>query len=88
MSDSPTHPAWVVARANTMAQLRGWTPFTSIQVEYNLVERSAERELLAHGKGNGYRRLRSGLLLQGGLLTGKYNAQTQRTEDGGYMKAP
>ncbi len=69
-------PAWVVAHANTMAQLRGWTPFTSIQVQYNLVERSAERELLPMAQA-----LDIGVTawspLAGGLLTGKYNAPTQ-----------
>jgi aryl-alcohol dehydrogenase-like predicted oxidoreductase len=39
-------PAWVVAQANTQAELRGWTPFVGLQPEYSLVERSAERELL------------------------------------------
>jgi aryl-alcohol dehydrogenase-like predicted oxidoreductase len=68
-------PAWVVSRANTMAQLRGWTPFTTIQVQYNLVERSAERELLPMAQA-----LDIGVTvwspLAGGLLTGKYNAPT------------
>jgi aryl-alcohol dehydrogenase-like predicted oxidoreductase len=39
-------PAWVVSRANTMAELRGWTPFTGLQVPYSLVQREVERELL------------------------------------------
>ena len=39
-------PAWVAARANTMAELRGWTPFAGLQLNYNLVERGIERELL------------------------------------------
>lgn len=69
-------PAWVISRANTMAQLLGWTPFTSIQVQYNLVERSAERELLPMAKA-----LNMAVTvwspLAGGLLTGKYNAPTQ-----------
>ncbi len=39
-------PAWVAARANTMAEFRGWTPFTGLQVEYNLTERTPERDLL------------------------------------------
>ena len=37
-------PAWVASRANTMAELRGWTPFVSMQLEYSLVERGIERE--------------------------------------------
>jgi len=39
-------PAWVVARANTLADLRGWTPFVGLQIQYSLVERTPERELL------------------------------------------
>lgn len=43
-------PAWVVAQANTTAHFRGWTPFTALQLEYNLLERTIEREYfgLAH----------------------------------------
>jgi aryl-alcohol dehydrogenase-like predicted oxidoreductase len=33
-------PAWWVARANTLAELRGWTQFIGLQIEYSLVERS------------------------------------------------
>src|SRR4029450_10775543 len=39
-------PAWVVSQANTLAELRGWTPFVGPQVPYSLVERAPERELL------------------------------------------
>jgi aryl-alcohol dehydrogenase-like predicted oxidoreductase len=39
-------PAWVISRANTLAELRGWTPFVNVQVEYSLVQRESERELL------------------------------------------
>lgn len=39
-------PAWLVARANTLAEWRGWTPFAGLQVPYNLLRRDAERELL------------------------------------------
>ncbi|WP_086824892.1 aldo/keto reductase [Allokutzneria sp. NRRL B-24872] len=39
-------PAWVVSRANTLAEWRGWTPFSGLQIPYNLVRRDAERELL------------------------------------------
>jgi aryl-alcohol dehydrogenase-like predicted oxidoreductase len=35
-----------VAQANTLAALRGWTPSAGIQVEYSLLERDLERELL------------------------------------------
>ena len=39
-------PAWVAARANTVAELRGWTPFAGLQLNYSLLERGIERELL------------------------------------------
>jgi aryl-alcohol dehydrogenase-like predicted oxidoreductase len=39
-------PAWVVSRANTLAEWRGWTPFAGLQVPYNLLQRDIERELL------------------------------------------
>jgi aryl-alcohol dehydrogenase-like predicted oxidoreductase len=60
-----------VARANTLADLRGWSPFAGIQVEYSLIERAVERELvpMAHS-------LDLAVLgwapLGRGLLTGKY----------------
>ncbi len=39
-------PAWVAAQAQAIAELRGWTAFCSMQVEYSLAERSADRELV------------------------------------------
>ncbi|CAI2420155.1 General stress protein 69 [Serratia fonticola] len=39
-------PAWKIARAETLAELRGWSRIAGIQVEYSLAERTAERELL------------------------------------------
>jgi aryl-alcohol dehydrogenase-like predicted oxidoreductase len=39
-------PAWVISRANTLAEMRGWTPFVNVQVEYSLIQREPERELL------------------------------------------
>ncbi len=39
-------PAWLVSRAATIAELRGWSPVVATQIEYNVVARTAERELL------------------------------------------
>jgi aryl-alcohol dehydrogenase-like predicted oxidoreductase len=39
-------PAWIVSRANTLAEWRDWTPFAGLQVPYNLLQRDIERELL------------------------------------------
>lgn len=69
-------PAWVVARANTLAQWYGWTPFIALQIQYNLIERSAERELLPMSKALDIG-VTSWSPLGGGILTGKYNLEDQ-----------
>jgi aryl-alcohol dehydrogenase-like predicted oxidoreductase len=65
-------PAWWVAQANTLAQLRGWSPFVGLQIEYSLIERTVERELIPMAKA-----LNLGVAawspLAKGLLTGKYH---------------
>jgi aryl-alcohol dehydrogenase-like predicted oxidoreductase len=43
-------PAWVIARANNLAEERGWTPFVAMQMQYSLIERSVEREDLPLGQ--------------------------------------
>jgi aryl-alcohol dehydrogenase-like predicted oxidoreductase len=64
-------PAWLVARANTLAELRGWTPFINLQIEYSLLERTVERELLPMARSLGIG-VTAWSPLAGGLLTGKY----------------
>lgn len=39
-------PAWIVSRANTLAELMGWTQFVGLQIKYSLIDRTVERELL------------------------------------------
>ncbi|TDD59042.1 aldo/keto reductase [Kribbella antibiotica] len=39
-------PAWLVARGNTLAEWRDWSPFVGLQVPYSLLQRDIERELL------------------------------------------
>ena len=73
-------PAWLISQANTLADLRGWTPFTGLQVEYILLQRTAERDLLPMANA-----LDIGVTawspLAGGLLTGKYyNNKKNETE--------
>src|SRR3954466_27343 len=46
-------PAWVVSRANALAEWRGWTPFAGLQVPYSLLNRDAERELLPMAEAYG-----------------------------------
>jgi aryl-alcohol dehydrogenase-like predicted oxidoreductase len=71
-------PAWVVSRANTLAELRGWSPFVALQVEYSLIERTPERELLPMAEALGLA-VTPWSPLAGGVLTGKY-AQGQGGE--------
>lgn len=73
--------AWAVARANTLAELRGWTPFVGLQIEYSLVERTVERELLPMADALGLG-VTAWSPLGGGVLTGKY--QSGRAEGGRY----
>jgi aryl-alcohol dehydrogenase-like predicted oxidoreductase len=64
-------PAWVVSQANTLASLRGWTPFVGLQVEYSLIERTVERELVPMAEAFGIS-ITPWAPLAGGVLTGKY----------------
>jgi aryl-alcohol dehydrogenase-like predicted oxidoreductase len=65
-------PAWWLAKANTMADFHGWSPFIATQLEYSIVERSCEPEFLpmAHDLDIG---LVAWSALAGGMATGKYN---------------
>lgn len=65
-------PAWRVAQMQTLADLRGWSPFVALQIEYSLVERTVEFELMpmAHELGLG---VLPWSPLGGGILTGKYS---------------
>ncbi|MCX5388288.1 aldo/keto reductase [Streptomyces sp. NBC_00083] len=64
-------PAWQVARMQAVAELRGWSPLVALQIEYSLIERTGERDLIPMAREMGL-----GVVpyspLGGGLLTGKY----------------
>ncbi|MCB9614966.1 MAG: aldo/keto reductase [Sandaracinus sp.] len=64
-------PAWVVSASNVAAELRGWTPFVGLQIEYSLLQRTPERDLLPMAEHFGLSVLAWGPL-GGGVLTGKY----------------
>lgn len=68
-------PAWVVAAANVLARERGWTPFTAMQLHYNLVERSIEREFFDLARAQ-HMAITPWSPLAGGLLTGKFDRGT------------
>jgi aryl-alcohol dehydrogenase-like predicted oxidoreductase len=64
-------PAWVVAQGNTMAELMGWSRMVALQVEYSLIARTPERELIPMAKHFGMT-VTPWAPLGGGVLTGKY----------------
>jgi aryl-alcohol dehydrogenase-like predicted oxidoreductase len=74
-------PAWWIAQANTLSQLRGWSPFVGLQIEYSLIERTVERELIPMAKS-----LNIGVTawspLANGVLTGKYHGGQASSEPG------
>jgi len=65
-------PAWRISQAQTLASLRGWTPFVGLQIEYSLVERTPERDLLPMAQAMGLGVTPWSPLGQG-VLSGKYN---------------
>jgi len=79
-------PAWWIAQANTLTHLRGWSPFIGLQIEYSLIERTVERELIPMAKA-----LNIGVTawspLAGGVLTGKYHghASSEASAEPGRM---
>lgn len=60
-------PAWLVSRAATMAELRGWIRPAAIQIEYNAAARDAERELTPMAAALGLGVLAWGPLAAGAL---------------------
>jgi aryl-alcohol dehydrogenase-like predicted oxidoreductase len=66
-------PAWEVSRANTLAELRGWSAFVGLQIRYSLLDRAVERELLPMAKTLDLT-VTPWDTLGSGVLAGKYNA--------------
>jgi aryl-alcohol dehydrogenase-like predicted oxidoreductase len=65
-------PAWQASRMQAIADLRGWTQFCALQIQYNLIERTVEREMIPMAREMGL-----GVCpwspLGGGVLSGKYS---------------
>ncbi|MGF1469332.1 MAG: aldo/keto reductase [Sandaracinaceae bacterium] len=64
-------PAWVVSASNVLAELRGWSAYVGLQIEYSLIVRTVERELLPMAEHYGMSVV-AWAPLGGGVLTGKY----------------
>ena len=64
-------PAWIVSKGNTLAELQGWSQFIALQVEYSLLQRTPERDLIPMARHFGMT-VTPWAPLAGGALTGKY----------------
>jgi aryl-alcohol dehydrogenase-like predicted oxidoreductase len=72
-------PAWLVAQAVTLADLRGWARFAGLQAPYSLIERSAEADLLPMARALDLS-VTTWEALGGGLLTGRYGTDREPPE--------
>jgi aryl-alcohol dehydrogenase-like predicted oxidoreductase len=78
---SDTH-AWKVARAQTIAELRGWAPLIALQIEYSLLERTVEGELIPMAQALGLG-VTPWSPLRSGVLSGKYSRDNMKAESAG-----
>jgi aryl-alcohol dehydrogenase-like predicted oxidoreductase len=67
-------PAWQVSRMQAIADLRGWSPLIALQIEYSLIARTVERDLIPMAKELGLG-VNPWSPLASGVLTGKYSAK-------------
>jgi aryl-alcohol dehydrogenase-like predicted oxidoreductase len=67
-------PAWKISEAETAAHFRGWSPVIAVQLEYSLLERTVECELIPMARSKGI-----GVMpwspLKNGFLSGKYSRE-------------
>ena len=80
-------PAWIVSRADAIAEMRGWTQFVGLQVEYSLIERTCERELLPMARELDLA-VTAWSPLDSGFLTGKYNEGFEGQKEEGRLEHP
>ncbi|HEY6499552.1 MAG TPA: aldo/keto reductase [Streptosporangiaceae bacterium] len=80
-------PAWKVAEAATISHFRGWAPVTALQLEYSLLARTPEAELIPAAQDLGI-----GVLpwspLKNGLLSGKYGRDRRAPADSARASRP
>ncbi|WP_432947498.1 aldo/keto reductase [Kribbella sp. CA-253562] len=80
-------PAWATAEAATLARWHGWSPIIALQVQYSLLERTSEGELLPMAQAMGM-----GVMpwspLHGGFLSGKYSSKSTAAVDTTRGRAP
>jgi len=67
-------PAWKIAEANITARFRGWSSFIGLQIEYSLLERTVEQELVPMALELGLG-ITPWSPLKSGALSGKYTRE-------------
>lgn len=75
-------PAWKCAQAQTEAHFRGWSPLVALQIEYSLMERTVEADLVPMAREMGMG-ITPWSPLKGGILTGKYTRENAGKVDPG-----
>lgn len=70
------HPAWVCAKANGLAALHGWEPLVALQIEYSLLQRTPEDDLLPMARDFGLG-VTPWSPLRGGVLSGKFRRDSR-----------
>ncbi|MEM8908463.1 MAG: aldo/keto reductase [Bacteroidota bacterium] len=74
------HPAWMVIKANAIAEKMGWTPFVALQYYYSLAGREIEHSIIPMAISEGLSVL-PWSPLAGGFLSGKYDRHHERAGD-------
>lgn len=75
-------PAWKIVEANLIARFRGWSPFIGLQIEYSLLERSVEQELVPMAREFGLG-ITPWSPLKNGVLSGKYTRRNAGEHNAG-----
>jgi aryl-alcohol dehydrogenase-like predicted oxidoreductase len=71
-------PAWKVTQAQTTALFRGWAPLVALQIEYSLIERTVEGELMPMAIELGLG-VTPWSPIAGGVLSGKFRREDAAT---------
>jgi aryl-alcohol dehydrogenase-like predicted oxidoreductase len=82
-------PAWKVTQAQMLAQFHGWSPLIALQIEYSLLERTVEGDLMPMAIEMGLG-VTPWSPLRGGALSGKYtraNAASAAPDRGDRVKS-
>jgi aryl-alcohol dehydrogenase-like predicted oxidoreductase len=81
-------PAWKIVEANLIARFRGWSSFIGLQIEYSLLQRTVEQELVPMAGEFGLG-ITPWSPLAGGALSGKYtraNAGQRKADRGALLE--